>query len=302
MKKADSKEHSSSRGCLFGVPKERATLWWRIVFWRDAIGRQSVPESFRQGGMYCPVCRKGQPFSDQCALCKCDFSCFVIIKPDQAADNARQSNELTLRGAAVQPVRSRLFAPFDRIFKPLLRHKAIAAGLTFIVLVSLVVGAVQYRTLLKKKYAQRYVLALYGIKSGMALADKVCEGKNKDWVKGEPVNAPTYFSEIDPETATDLKTVLSEIDGIMVKMGKPPAEYAQAAQALQRLYAIYESQNTLILKSSDSVSRHRAEIVAADKNFALEIENLKVNLPPAIMAELKKAAKKYDLRFMALSG
>lgn len=247
-----------------------------------------VPNHMRLAGMYCPVCGKKQPFSNRCAFCKCDFSRFVVMKPDAAPRKNEQPNGAVSPGTAQQG-----------ISKASLRGRVIILCVMFLLLISLVAGIVQYRNHLQKHYTQNYVLALYVIKSGMNLGEMVCNGTYNDWRGVEPSTAPEVGG-IGPQALDDLESVKVEINRIMGELGTPSVEYSKAAQILQKLYALYEKTNSMVIDSPGSLSRHKAEIGAAREEFSREIENLKANLPSPLAEELRKAGKKYDLRFMAL--
>lgn len=262
------------------------------------MGRHNVPEHLRSAGMYCPECGKGQPFSDRCVFCKCDFSCFVIVTTNTASRNLQKSNGTVSPATAKQDIAT--LNPLRKwLIKTSSKVRATAIGLMFLLLISLVVGIVQYRSYMKKHYTQKYVVALYGINSGMSLAGKVCDGKYKAWKEGAPSESPTS-NEVDYEAIKDLVTVKTEIDGVLKKMGTPPVEYNQAAQILQKLYAIYEKMSSLIINSPDSLSQHKTEIVTAREEFSREIENLKAKLPAALVEEIKITSNKFDLRFMTI--
>ncbi|HEX2767874.1 MAG TPA: hypothetical protein VHN12_01205 [Geobacteraceae bacterium] len=248
---------------------------------------------------YCPECGNGQPVSDRCAYCGISFSSNVADESDVSP-----GNELNAGGvSSAKPGIYSLSAPI-KAFPVILgkmsqRVRVIALSLLLVSIVSLVAGIAQYRSHLKRHYLQNYVLALYGIKSGMEMTGRICEGKYKVWREGVSSASPASGA-IDPRTLADLKSVKVEIDSIMVKVGDPPKEYNQAAGRLQDMYSIYDKINALIIKSPDSLSRHTPEIVAAGKSFSLEIENLKANMPVPLADEFRKAGQKYDLRFLGL--
>lgn len=176
----------------------------------------------------------------------------------------------------------------------------IAACSAFLLLALVVMGTVQYRSHLQKNYSKDYVLALYGIKSGMHLAGLVCEGKYQTWKDGVSSDTSTSSRGVDPRAVADLEAVNAEINGIMGKMATPSTEYAHAARTLLNLYEIYEKMQSAITNYPDSISTHRAGIVAATAEFSTGIENLKADLPVPLAEEFKKAGQKYDLRFMAV--
>ncbi|MHB8056415.1 MAG: hypothetical protein ACYDHC_00825 [Desulfuromonadaceae bacterium] len=300
------KKQSNSKNWLIGVPEKTARpRWWRLFFWPGAMTRHNVPEHLRSAGMYCPACRKGQPFSDRCAFCGCAFSCYVVMNSDKVSKNKRHSIGTAPPVTTEQGICHGLLAPLNtalvRLGKASLRSRVIALCVTFLLLISLVAGIVQYRSNAQKHYSQNYVLALYVMKSGMNLGEMVCNGTFNDWRGVEPSTVP-MAGGIGPQARADLESVNVEANRIMGKLGSPSAEYSQAAQTLQKLYTLYEKTNSMVIDSPGSVSRHKAEIDAARKEFSREIENLKANMPSLLAEELKKAGKKYDLRFMALKN
>lgn len=295
------KLNSDCKRGLIGVPKKSSPpLWWRFFFWPDAKGIHKVPEHLRSAGMYCPECRRGQPFSERCSFCDCDFACFVLIRFNAPPLNKLRSND-TVSPAPPKKgmLLSRLRAAPDSFSKASLRARVVVLCMTFLLLVSLVAGIMQHRSHLRKQYAQNYVRALYTIKSGMNLGEMICNGTFNAWRGVEPSTVPRTGT-INPQALADLKSVKTEIDKIMKKLDKPSAEYSLAARTLQKLYALYEKTNSMVINSPDSLSLNRKEYLTARKEFSLEIENLKSNLPLPLVEELKIAGQKYDLRFMAI--
>jgi hypothetical protein len=248
---------------------------------------------------YCPGCGKGQPVSECCVSCGIPFSSFAADESD-----ADPSNELKAEGVTVGELGSYSLSSLIEAFPLILgriaqRRRIIALFLLFVSIVSLVAVIAQYRSHMQGQYLQNYVLAIYGIKSGMEMAGRVCEGKYRAWKEGVPSDAPKSGA-IDPRTLADMKSVKAEIDGIMGKVVDPPNEYNQASLRLQNLYAIYNRINTLIINSPGSLSLQRSEMVAAKEGFSREIKNLKGEMPAPLADEFIKAGKKYDLRFLGL--
>lgn len=299
-----SNHHTGSQSGLIGVPKRTAhPLWWRLFFWPGAMARQQVPEHIQLAGMYCPLCRKGQPFSDRCAFCGCAFSFFVVMNTGKLSKNKRHSNVTVPPVTAEQGIWHGLLAPLHttlvRLGKASLRARVTALGVISLLLISLVVGIVQNRSNVRREYAHNYIQALYVIKSGMNLGEMVCKGTFNAW-RGVESSAAPEASGIGPQARADLDSVKTAINKIMGELGAPSVEYSKAARILQKLYAIYEKMNSMIINSTGSLSRHESEIAAAREEFTREIDNLKANFPAPLAEELKKAGKKYDLRFMAL--
>jgi hypothetical protein len=299
-------DNTNSRNRLLGVPIKSAPALWRRIFSRQVThGRSKVSEQSLSADLYCPRCGKRQPFSCQCAFCRCVFSSFIDLGADTASRIIPQFEETVPSGDEHHGKEYGLLAPIHdflvRFRKAALWVRVITVYVILLLTISLAIGIDMYRHrhLYQGHYQHNYVLALYGIKSGMDMTDRVYQGKYKAWKYGVSEDAQSSII-IDSQTLADLHTVKDEIDRIMVEMGAPPEEYDQAAQILQKLYLTYEMMNSIIINSPDSLSHHKTEIDAARKDFFREIENLKANMPASLAEELKKAGQKYDLRFMAL--
>lgn len=298
------KQHSNNQGWLIGIPESTSPpLWWRFFFWPKTMGRHNVPEHVRSDGMYCPICRKRQPFSDRCTFCGCAFSCFVVMKADTFPRNKRHSNgdasPATEKTGTIHDLLTPLSASLISFSTASLRVRMISFCVIFLFMVSLAVGIMQYRSFLQKDYTQKFVVALYGINSGMNLAGMVCDGKYKAWKEGVSIEI-SESSAIDSQTTADLEGVKAYVDETRGEMGTPPAEFDQSERMLQKLYDIYERMNYRIINSPESLSLLKTEIVAARIEFSRELGNLKANLPAPLEEEFKKANQKYDLSFMLL--
>lgn len=298
-----SKQQAYGRKWLIGVPKAMATLRWRITFRSEALSGKKVPEHIRTDGVYCPACGKGQSFSHQCEFCGCSFACFVIMETPGMTPEKQKSGVTALPTSPAQGRFSWFPVPIFTYlsnFGIISRRAHMAAvGTALVILVALVGGAAYYRSHAQKQYAKNYVLAVYGIKSGMSMVRRVCEGQYSAGKEGGmPVASPS--AGIDSQASSDLGTVKAEVDRIMTHIGTPPAAFAPADQILRKLYLLYGNTNSLIVSSKGPVSQCRAHVRTADEDFLREIENLKAHLPAQLSEEFRNAGKKYDLRFMKL--
>ena len=262
-----------------------------------------VPDHVQSSGMYCPLCKNKQPFSDRCTFCGCAFSCFVIVNSETPSGNQLHSGETVAPGSGKQGTFHRintiLRAPLVRFSTASSRSRMTVLCVLVLLLISLAIWTVQHRSYLQEQYAQKYVVALYGINSGMNLTGMVCEGKYKAWKDGVTAEASPAIT-VDFQTLADLEGVKAYVDETIGEMGAAPKEYEQADRILQRLYAIYANMNSMIINSPGSLPQRKIELGAAREDFSREIEDLKSNLPAPLVEELKKAGQKYDLRFMAL--
>jgi hypothetical protein len=234
---------------------------------------------------YCPNCGYGQPLSESCEYCGIPFTPLAADESDAGPGN----DSLSSPDKALPVIPGRM-SP---------RFRVIALALLFVSIVSLVAGITRYRSHSQSQFFRNYVLALYGLNSGMEMTGRVSEGKYRAWKEGVTSFVPES-SGIDSDTLADLKSVKTEIDVVMEKLDSPPAGCDRAALILRRLYSIYDKSYALIVRSPDSPSLCKRDIAAAREEFSREISDLKVNLPVPLALELRKAGQKYNLRFMGL--
>lgn len=295
-------QHAGVRKWLIGVPDTMATLQWRIRYRSEALKSDTIPEHIRSSTLYCPACGKGQKLSQRCVQCGCAFARYVIMETPVTPGNGQQQR------ASVSPasmkkersIRHYLYSTAIDNFTALslrMRVIAISAALLLAMLVS--IGFSQYQRSVQKQYTQNFILALYGIKSGISMTSKVCKGEYNG-SKGAVPSDPPASGKIDAQTKADLQTVKTEVDTLMARLETPPAKYGQSLLILRKLYALYGAMHVNITSSPVFLSRCTGDIAAANVEFSRELEHLKAEMPGALTEEFKKAGTKYDLRFMAL--
>ncbi|MDD2732321.1 MAG: hypothetical protein PHF56_00145 [Desulfuromonadaceae bacterium] len=294
---------TGGRKWLIGVPNTMATRQWKIRFRSEALNTQNIPEHVRASGLYCPACGKGQVLSRRCVYCGCAFACYVIMETP-AASGEKQQPGTSGSSASIKQGRSSRFFPLykttiDNFTALSLRIRVIAVCVLLLCAILAAIGIIQYQNSVQKQYTQNFILALYGIKSGMSMTGMICAGEYSAWKEGVPSETPVS-GEIDSQATADLATVKAEVDALMAKTENPPSEYRQSALTLRKLYALYGTMNAEILSSPDFLSRCKADVAAAHEDFSREIENLKTQMPGALTEAFKKAGQKYDLRFMEL--
>jgi hypothetical protein len=247
---------------------------------------------------HCPKCGNGQTLSDRCERCGTPFPSFTVNVSSADPGNNRKPVGIPTAKTSMFGISTAIKA-FPAIFgKMPQRVRITTIFVSCVLLVSLLAGITQYRSYLQSRYLQSYVLALYGIKSGMDMTARVCDGKYLEWKEG--VSSASATEGIDTRALADLAAVKTEIGAVMGSMGTPPVECEQSARTLERLYSVYDNINSLVIKFHGSLSGHKSEIDASREAFSREVGNLKANLPASLAAEIKKEGRKYDLRFMGL--
>lgn len=129
---------------------------------------------------------------------------------------------------------------------------------------------------------RNYVLAIYGIKSGMDLCSRTY-GDNQ---------------EISNEEKEDMAIVKGEVDQIMRKLENPPEKYAQLSTKLQSMYSNYQKLNDLANAPLGRLANLEPKVEEAKGNFSKGIADIKSNMPDQLADELKRSGMKYNLGFM----
>ena len=284
-----------SRVSLIGVPgKSEPALWWKPFSGPAGVAAERLPENLRAEGMVCPRCGNEQLFAGQCVYCMCAFSGFIIIdaepltgikgEPKAAVPRAKKKKVLAL--------------PRVKIDTSSLRFRVMATAAVILLAGGLYLGNEQYKKYLKGQYARNYVLALYGIKSGMERLDRVYLDESSALEKAA-ASAPSH--SIQAQELADLKTVKDEVDRIMKGMGPAPAECYQSDLNIHKLHALYDKTNSLMVDAPDALLQNKNEIVTVNDNFAAEYNNLKSSLPETLTKELSTTGRRYQFEFIGLA-
>lgn len=228
----------------------------------------------------CSWCAKKQADSPQCTYCGRPFHGYSPAKWEQAEHGPSQAKK---GGAA-----STQFASMP------VRFRIITALLVFLSIAALLYEASHNRESTEQQYLTNYVLAIYGIKSGVDLCSRSCDGIIDEWKKGKGSDIP----EISREEKENMAIVKGEIDQVMGKLENPPEKYAQLSTKLQSMYDNYLKLNDLANAPSGRLASFESKVEEARNNFSGEIADLKSNMPEQLAEEVKRSGTKYNLSFI----
>jgi hypothetical protein len=292
---ATSIPSEDSRIGLIGVPgKSEPGLRWKPFSGPAGISADRLPESLRSDGMVCPRCGNEQLFADQCVYCLCVFSGFVIIEAEPLGGK-KLGPKAAVPGPKRKKARALLRASIDTSS---LRFRAMATAAVILLAGALYLGNEQYKTYLQGQYSRNYVLALYGIKSGMERLDRVYLDESSAL---EKASASAVSHTMEAQELADLKTVKDEVDRIMKKMGAAPAECYQSDLNIRKLHFLYDKTNSLMIEAPDALLQNKNEILAVNNDFAVAYNNLKSSLPEPLTKELSTTGRRYQLDFVGLA-
>jgi len=162
----------------------------------------------------------------------------------------------------------------------------VAAGVMLLVVVVASGGWFYMQHKAQQQYAENYIKALYGVKSGMEYGLTACS-KISEEMKSRG------SARISPEDEIKMSKVKDEVDKIMQKLKDPPGKFGQANEKLTKLYEIYKSIYTLAISPAGSPARISGVASKAESEFRQGTQELKSSLPEELSEALKKGKNKY---------
>ncbi len=235
--------------------------------------------------LHCPSC--GELYPDY----------FVAEAPDVArkkirkiADAFSSLKDLSFEWGA-KPKGVSGYASKAKSVTPVSREKSrkfamIAAGVMLLVAVVASGGWFYLQHKAQQQYAENYIKALYGVKSGMEYGLTACSKIS------EEMNSRGN-ARISPEDEIKMSKVKDEVDKIMQKLNNPPGKFDQANDKLMKLYEIYKSIHTLAISPTGSPARISGVASKAESEFRQGTQELKNSLPEELSAALKRGKSKY---------
>lgn len=149
----------------------------------------------------------------------------------------------------------------------------------------------------EQQYLTNYVIALYGIRSGLELSGRTCSGIAADWQKDLDAGREVS-NEVSRKESEDLATVKREIDLVMSKLKPAPAKFGGSHAKLQEMYDIYLQLHTLANRPFGPPKDMLSTVESSRTAFRLKVRELKQNMPPELSGEIGKSSAKYDLSFL----
>jgi len=148
-----------------------------------------------------------------------------------------------------------------------------------------------------QEYAKKFVVALYGVKSGTDLSLGIMNGMTSEWKKNlETANIAPRTSQ---EALDRLKTVKSRIALAMESLNESPEKFIDAREKLTRLHGVYEEVYALNISNPGAVDVYSASVETLDAKFNKVAGELKSVMPEELLEELEASVAKYrNLKFL----
>jgi predicted Zn finger-like uncharacterized protein len=166
--------------------------------------------------------------------------------------------------------------------------RLVALLVTLAVVVVIAGGGVFYYKQFKAKqlFAEEYIKALYGVKSGADFSLAVCARMSEDLKNQRPVAK-------SPDGEAKLIRIKAETDKIILKLASPPNKFIPARERLLNLHRSYMKLNDLALSVPADLATFADATSKAEGEFRKGSQDLKAGLTPELGEKLKEGALKY---------
>uniref|UniRef100_C6E2X7 Uncharacterized protein n=1 Tax=Geobacter sp. (strain M21) TaxID=443144 RepID=C6E2X7_GEOSM len=246
----------------------------------------------------CSWCAAKQQDSDRCQCCGRPFYDYARCRqtPRRAPKISRKRRDEN----AVQTQRASQEVPETRRVRGRVpsaaRWKICILALTAIAVLGFALSSFWHKNS-EQQYLTNYVIALYGIRSGLELSGRTCSDIAADWRKDLDAGREVS-NEISRKESEDLATVKREIDLVMSKVKPAPEKFGGIGAKLQEMYDIYLEVHTLANMPFGTPKSIMSTVDGSKTGFRLKVQELKQSMPAQLSEEVRKSAVKYDLSFL----
>lgn len=246
------------------------------------------------GERYCRQCGEALGQSTYCPGCGALYPDYCVVQSKKPAQRAFEKKEFTLGLTLPTFARKSVAAVRKQEMKAVsggggssnLRHQLLIVGAGIALLAVLAVVALLFmQDRAEGKFINRFVVVLYGIKSGtdhsLKMSALLASG-----------------SRLANKDLALLKSVKVENAAALQILSPPPAKFSDAYNRLEKLFGTYEKLSTLCLTSGPS-AEVEISANALELQFNKQAKELKASLPPPLQAGLTaKVARYSNLQFM----
>jgi len=167
-----------------------------------------------------------------------------------------------------------------------MKHLPLAALLLLVV----VGGLFWYQSYAgNKEFARNYIVALYGVTSGVQMNVKLAGERTQAWQETGSVMAP----RIPSNERQRLQKLDSAVGEAFKKLPADQSRYAVERQKLEKLYDIYRRAYELNLSKPGSVTALTGKLAQLETDFSGAATEMKGRWPALLERELKDSLPKY---------
>lgn len=242
----------------------------------------------------CSWCAGTQVDGDRCSYCGRPFYGYSPVSIERT--ETPSGSPTATPSSAPEPAGQRPPTP-HRSGRMSLSFRVAAACAVIVVVLAVAVRAAHERRGAKRHYLADYVLALYGIKSGVDRCSATCDEIVANWHKNDEAGSAAPPT-VPAEERENMAVVKSEVDRVMGKLEHPPEQYRELAVRLHAMYDTFADIDARANSPSGSPTDFEKRVQADRDAFAGEIASLRSSMPPPLEAEIKRDTAKYRLAFI----
>lgn len=253
----------------------------------------------KQGPVYCAECGSVLKEATVCVRCGALWPDYIRVQKDKPAARKARGGGLSLEFGGPKPSYAPVIVAESGERQPRdwrwLWWSACAA-----LVIALVMAGV---TLLKEidfggDYDRDFVVALYGLKSGVDQNVKVAKARADAWER-QTGSARALAPPIPDYETVRLAKSRAAIDLAMDKLKNAPDRYAAVKGRYGRLYEICQQAYRLNEEKPESPAALRTEADRIEKSFVDTALPLKQEMPAGLKKELQQSAGRYrNLAFL----
>jgi hypothetical protein len=273
-------------GSYTSCPECKSRFWMG----KESFARRALK---KEGKLYCSACGKEIDCLTVCTACGIVFPDYYLLQASKPARRQLEKAEFSWSFGA-KPAKQTYAIPQKSSSVTPLSRKFLVRAVSLVAIVALAAGGayVYNQKKTERLYAANYVLALYGIKTGVNLSLSQCARMSADW-KAKTDAGQRFAPRLTAEEESRSGRVKNELDPLMLKLDKPPQKFSKASEAITKLYGVQTRLNSLTATPPGSLGGFTDSVSRLDGDFKAAAQELKAGLPKELSEELEKAKTKY---------
>jgi uncharacterized protein YbaR (Trm112 family) len=279
----------SEEGSYTPCPECKGRFW----LGKESFARRALK---KEGQIYCDACGKELDCLIVCTACGVVFPDYCLLQASKPASRQLVKSEFSWSFAAkpAKKAKQAYAIPHKSTSVTPLSRKLLVRAVCLLVFAALAVVGVTFYNQKKaeRQYATNYVLALYGIKSGIDLSLSQGTRLSADW-KTKTDAGQRFVPHLTPQEESRSDRLKAELDPIMQKLDKAPQKFGKAYEQIGKLYGIHMRLNALVATPPGSLSVFTDSAGKLGNDFKSAAQELKAGLPKELSEELLNASTKY---------
>jgi len=278
----------SEEGSYTPCPECKSRFW----IGKESFARRALQ---KEGKLYCDACGKELGCLTVCTGCGVVFPDYYLLQMSKPQRRQIEKAKFSWSfGSSSKPAKQTYSIPQKSTSVTPLSSKFLVRAVSLVVFAALVgVGShvyIQNKT--ERQYAASYVVALYGIKTGVNVSLSQCARISADW-KAKTDAGHQFVPRLTASEETRSQRVNNELDPLMLKLDKPPQKFSKARESITKLYGIHTRLNSLAATPPATLGGFNEAVGRIDGDFKAAAQELKAGLPTELSEELERGKAKF---------